>query len=67
MNWDKVKEKFPNCYPRLLELHQKTKWDGEFLLRGFCADHNEYAGIRPIYGLREIEKKLNEAGPQNDR
>lgn len=61
MNWDKVKEKFPNCYLGLKEMHEKTGADKGILLRNFCAAHGETSGISPMPGLKRIEEKLNEA------
>ena len=55
MNWHKLKEKFPNCYPEIRELYKETRMDGEFLLREYLTRHGRESDHFIIPRLREIE------------
>lgn len=58
MNWKKLKEDFPNTYPKVREFSNEYKGHRLFLMPNFVESMGKSFYPSWINGLREIEKEL---------
>ena len=59
MNWEKVKEVFPNTWEELKKLGNETNLDGRTLLEEFCERNGIKYGLTIIKPMKDYDSKKN--------
>ena len=60
MNWEKLKEKFPNSYKDIREFSELNNIDGETCMRRFLSEKGFYTGVNWMPSLKQYEKQKHD-------